>query len=396
MVKDIADNVAKLGVEVSILTQSNFTEKRKIGKLNIIKKTLSDIIANIKPFYCFLGVKACFAEGTFRKKLNVLFYFLSGGFIEKAIKESHSDLVHIHGIGFYSVPFIIACIRCEVPFIVTLHGLVSLSDAIKIAQKEREIEKQFVRLSTQRQIPITVVSSGMKTRIRGDFSILTDDNISVIQNGSDIRRCCTQNIYDIKIRHGILPNEKVVLCVGTICERKNQVQVIRALSYMNLKIRAGLKVLFLGNDTLNGLVQAEADRCGLKDNVVFCGAVPKLEMASYYAAASFNVTASIDEGFGLPITEAFIYGIPTTCFGDIDAVPDLYDEKCMVVAKVRSDEALAEAISDMCQRTWDKSYIQKYSERFSLEIMANKYINLYNSPIKSEVKCQEIVEIVAG
>ena len=57
MTLDIAISMAQLGVEVDLLTQSNLTKGKKIKKVNILKRTLFDVIFNIKLIYIFGSLK---------------------------------------------------------------------------------------------------------------------------------------------------------------------------------------------------------------------------------------------------------------------------------------------------------------------------------------------------
>ena len=86
-----------------------------------------------------------------------------------------------------------------------------------------------------------------------------------------------------------------------------------------------------------------------------------------------NVVASKDEGFGLSIVEAAAHGVPTVTFSDLDAIPDLYDEKSMITITPRDDIALAKGIDVALSKIWDKEWIKKNVDRFSLDNMAMKY-----------------------
>ena len=65
----------------------------------------------------------------------------------------------------------------------------------------------------------------------------------------------------------------------------------------------------------------------------------------------------------------------------MDAIPDLYHEKAMVLINQRTDEALAQGIEQITSMDWDKQFIQNYAQNFSLELMAKNYINAYEKII---------------
>jgi glycosyltransferase involved in cell wall biosynthesis len=145
-------------------------------------------------------------------------------------------------------------------------------------------------------------------------------------------------------------------------------------------------LFFLGVDRLDNKLGLMVEELGLSKHVIFCGLVEEDILHAYLEQATINVVASLDEGFGLSIIEGFVHGLPTVMFSDLDAVKDLYDEKVICLVQDRTDEALLTAINNALQTNWDNEYIKKYSERFSLDIMANRYQDLYHSIVKSS-KC---------
>ena len=101
MTLDVAISMAQLGVEVDLLTQSNLTKGKKIKKVNILKRTLFDVIFNIKLIYIFWSLKVIVKDNiSFQKMHKIFFYNISMGYFEKLIKSKNYDLVHIHGLGY--------------------------------------------------------------------------------------------------------------------------------------------------------------------------------------------------------------------------------------------------------------------------------------------------------
>lgn len=102
-----------------------------------------------------------------------------------------------------------------------------------------------------------------------------------------------------------------VLCVGTVEPRKNHLRILEA---MRVAQQSGSRFtgVFVGNaGWLNGRFRtafAEAKAAGhdleLRENV------SNAELRGLYAAASFTIYCSLDEGFGLPIIESLRHGRP--------------------------------------------------------------------------------------
>lgn len=125
---------------------------------------------------------------------------------------------------------------------------------------------------------------------------------------------------------------KYILHVGIMDKRKN----IPALIYAFRKlIDAGydLQLVLAGkadskkqnNDTL-GIAKA-IQTCGLENNIIMTGFLSDADLARVYAGAYMYVFPSVNEGFGIPILEAFKYNLPVlvannTCLPEVggDAV----------------------------------------------------------------------------
>ena len=54
---------------------------------------------------------------------KIFFYNISWDMFEKLIKSKNYDLVHIHGLGYYTYPIMKVCGKMKVKYFTTLHGL---------------------------------------------------------------------------------------------------------------------------------------------------------------------------------------------------------------------------------------------------------------------------------
>lgn len=105
--------------------------------------------------------------------------------------------------------------------------------------------------------------------------------------------------------------EPIVLCVGTIEPRKNQTRILRAMVTAQ---QAGQRFrgIFVGNaGWLNGQFRHElrkARSCGIQ--VELHEGISDDALAALYRTASLTVYCSVAEGFGLPIVESVMAGVP--------------------------------------------------------------------------------------
>ncbi|OKS86920.1 glycosyltransferase family 4 protein [Mucilaginibacter polytrichastri] len=124
-----------------------------------------------------------------------------------------------------------------------------------------------------------------------------------------------------------------LLHVGSMYKRKNIPALIRAFRKVKDTGYPDLKLVLagsppsktLGNDF--DIIQQAVEETGLKHDIVFTGYLSDTELAEIYHHALLYVFPSVNEGFGIPVLEAFKYDVPVlvannTCLPEVggDAV----------------------------------------------------------------------------
>jgi FkbM family methyltransferase len=111
------------------------------------------------------------------------------------------------------------------------------------------------------------------------------------------------------VRH----QERLILSVGTIEERKNQLQLIRAFqAHKESNPQSSWQLVLVGN--LHPSVSSKVQDAVKNDpSIRHLGHVSDEELEGLYAACAFTVFPSIEEGFGLPILESLAHGKPCIC-----------------------------------------------------------------------------------
>lgn len=109
---------------------------------------------------------------------------------------------------------------------------------------------------------------------------------------------------------GIAPDATMLVCVGGICERKDQLFLLRQMPAVVEQDRRA--VLVLVGPTLEPAYRAQLDAFvaehGLEAHVRFAGHAS--EPWDFYKAADIFVFASREEGFGTVVIEAMAHGLP--------------------------------------------------------------------------------------
>lgn len=364
MIRSICDMLATKH-EVQVLTQSILTKEMMVGGWCLLHRSVVSIIRHFKFRYLKLALQLN------KKKWNIgfgklLMYCLSAGQVEDYIKKWKPEVVHVHGIGMYTIPYYYAASYCNAPIVCTLHGLSSFSAQSIRTESRKRLEKDFLSMCIGNGYSMTFISSGMKKAV-SEYYHSECNNIRVILN------CFRTPANKAVVQNSNNPNELHLICVGSIGVNKNQIQVIRVLSEVQKRILTKEVVLDLYGDG----EKYEDWKLYCKENdikgVVFHGRVSQEEVFKALSSSDVLVFPSLMEGFGIPMAEAYSCGTPVVSFSDLDASLDLYNEDCTIFAKDRSDEALTEAIVAALSRIWDKEKIIQFSKRFTMESIGEQF-----------------------
>ena len=114
-------------------------------------------------------------------------------------------------------------------------------------------------------------------------------------------------------RYGLL-GKRVILFVGRMASNKRVDLLVEALPRIQEEFPNAM-LLLVGDDRGNPAIQenvqrvkARAEALGVDDAVIFAGVVD--ELPEHYRLADVYATASLHEGFGVPLLEAMASGVP--------------------------------------------------------------------------------------
>ena len=146
---------------------------------------------------------------------------------------------------------------------------------------------------------------------------------------------------------------------------------------------ASVKLFLVGDGELRLSMESLVSSMGLESSVVFAGR--RLDVVSFYSMADCFVLPSAWEGFGMVLVEAMSCELPvitTDAGGCAEIVPDK-----RFVVPVNNSEKLAQCMENMMKLDADdlnalKESNLKYSDRFSLEKIANQWESIYNEGLK--------------
>lgn len=180
-----------------------------------------------------------------------------------------------------------------------------------------DIHGSFLKQSALRCIryPYQVVFVAYSTRELFE-GIRIRNNMSVIQNGFDPSRLIaqTENKTRVTVRAdlNIAPDELMILTIGTVCERKNQVELIKALRCLPDALIEKIRVLIVGDRdgdfsrSLHSMITELPTKIAERISVI-----PQTsEVGPYYLGADIFVLTSRLESFPVVVQEAMYFSLP--------------------------------------------------------------------------------------
>lgn len=218
------------------------------------------------------------------------------------------DILHVHDFQVMPLAFLIKS-DIGVPSIFTWHIPFTTDTPVEWREFLTRYMRYYDRVifSTDRYVH-TAVESGLDPGKVAKINPFIDTEEFVVEGDNDFRE-----------KFGIPVDDNLVLCVSRIDPRKGQEYLIEAMAEV-VKEHPDTTCIFIGNGSLtkkfigrtNRLEELEArvSERGLDKKVRFLGKVSQDDLMKAYSACDMLVQPSINEGFGLVISEAMCFGKP--------------------------------------------------------------------------------------
>lgn len=207
------------------------------------------------------------------------------------------------------------------------------------------------------------------------------NKIFVVPNGVDIKKF---NPYidatELKNRFG---SNNILLYVGPIIQRKGLIYLIRSMPKILAEHRDTILVM-VGKGEQETYLKRLANELGINRNVIFEGFVPENQLPMYYNACDLFVFPSLQEGFGMVLTEAMACGKPVVA-SNTTAIPEVVGEAGILVEPENPD-ALANAIIDLLndenkRKELGEKALKRVHEKFTWDKVAREVEEVYESSL---------------
>ena len=287
-----------------------------------------------------------------------------------------SDRVEIyHGLSHELPHFIPSRIRR----VVTIHDLVAWRYPKYLGTVEAAMHRLKMRHSCEIADVVVAISEQTKRDIM-EYMHVPESKIRVLYQSCDeiFWEPVTQESI-ASVRHTYHLPEQYILSVGTVEERKNQLNLVRAMAQVPEEVH--LVLVGRARGKYGKQVEHAIAEMGLRDRVHWLHDAQFSDFPALYAGSRAVAYVSRFEGFGIPILEAMCSGavvVTSNCSsmpevgGDavLYADPDRTDDIARQLNLLLTDEALR---ADLLSRS------QQRIQMFTQEKISDDFYQLYSS-----------------
>ena len=196
----------------------------------------------------------------------------------------------------------------SVKTVVTIHDLIFKTLPATYPFLDRWVYDEKVKSSCQQADQIVAISQQTKEDICTYYAI-DPEKIKVIYQSVDSTYYQLATRNDIPLRDVVqkLPKQ-YFLCVGTLTQRKNQLQILKAWQQLDRSYQLPIVLVGQGKKYAKTLKSYAQEK---QIPVYFLENIHRLEdLQAIYRQATVFIYPSLYEGFGLPLVEAQLSNVP--------------------------------------------------------------------------------------
>jgi glycosyltransferase involved in cell wall biosynthesis len=288
-------------------------------------------------------------------------------------------------VKLYHTPYYLMPYRPGVPAVFTCHDLIPLVYPQYFSATQRLIYRLANALALKTVSMTIVVSQATKADLLRYFRF-DPQRITIIPEAAD-RHFCPQPPERIAAARNkyVLP-ERYVLYLGSNKPHKNLVCLVQAWQMENVKHPMSNTKLVIAGQWDGRYTEARrlVEELGMKNQVIFAGAVEENDLPALYSGAELFVFPSLYEGFGLPVLEAMACGTPVVC-SSASSLPEVAGNAAILVPSPTQVDTLAAAIGQVLREEELRQVMRQDSlaqaARFSWERTAYETLAVYEHRI---------------
>lgn len=294
--------------------------------------------------------------------------------ITKEAKQLDLDIYH--GLS-HELPFGIE--KTKIRTVLTMHDLLFMKHPEWFPVFDRWMYRKKYLHSCRIADRIIAVSEQTKRDLLS-YTDLENNKVEVIYQGyrPEFKMKTTESQRQSLRERYHLPQD-FLLNVAAIEPRKNQLLILKALVAGKINIPlviAGSKTDYIKT------IQEYISQQGLQQQVILLPDFPSTELPILYQCASFFIFPSFYEGFGIPVVEALVSGLPViattgSCLEESGGPSSIYvspneeDELADRITQLHNDKTMQEMMVFN-----GRLYAEKFSDRVICQQLCQLYKNL--------------------
>lgn len=316
------------------IENSNVIEKTPIGFINTFFKNFwrqCAIISDLK-----------------RDKIDI-FHGLSGELPFKLSQNNIKSVVTIHDLIFLKFPQFYSWFDRKIHFYKFKKAAIQANHIIAISEQTKNDIVDYFKVDPNK---ISVLYQGCSDAFKKEYPTELKEKVATKHN---------------------LPQE-FILNVGTIEERKNIFEVVKAIKNTEIPL------IIIGKKTkYSDTIEAYLKEHNMKNQVRFLSGISLEELAVIYQLATIFVYPSLYEGFGIPIIEALFSKTPVIT-SNVSCLPEAGGTDSAYVNPKNSQEIKETLLSlwnnvEKRKDMAEKGYI--FAQKFNDENIAHQMNDLY-------------------
>lgn len=267
----------------------------------------------------------------------------------------------------------------NIPRVVTIHDLVWKHAAETMSTSTYLLEKAHMPFAARSADIIVADSHSTAEAVRLEFNT-EEDRVVVVPLAAkdDPEPAALMQLKELDIQQPYL------LFVGTLEPRKNLTRLLEAYARLPSDTKAQANLVIAGGKGWGDVnIEDEILRLNLSESVRLLGYVSEKQLNALYSYAEFIAMPSVYEGFGLPLLEAMIHGVPALTANN-SSMPEVAGEAGLLVDAKDThsiEKGLRQLITDKNLRGKLAAKAKGNAKRFSWDTSAQQLILCFERAI---------------
>lgn len=299
----------------------------------------------------------------------------------KVMERNNIDLIHAHFTYPEGLVGLLAKRKTGKPLVVTVHGYDILVEptvgyGVRLSKRTDRLIRRVLNSAD------AIIAASKATFNEARNIVNGVDKVHLIPNGVDVQRF-NPNLDGSNIRKKLGIEERKVIFTLRHHEPIYGLEYLIRAAPMVMKEEDDVVFVIGGDGSLRQYHQQLAVKLGVKEKIIFTGKIPRNETPYYYAMSDIVVVPSLQEAFGLVVSEAMACGKPvigTKVGGIPDQIIDGYNG---FLISPRNPLKIAEKILWLINnpkeaRRMGMNGRRIAEEKFNIERRIDRLISLYH------------------